>query len=389
MKKMAAKDRVLPGRERPMNESEGRVSCVYGAYYSLLEAPDFVLERRGRPRGRLRLAPIERAGFRLRHPIVVGDVIRFERPDESSEAWITAVDARRNVLCRGSGRELHALGANLDLALVVLSLADPPPRWGFADRFLASAWAEGIEAGLVLTKSDLPAAGEIDVNTMIEVYTRLEYPLFRLDARGGDAASRDELARLRSALAGRTTLLAGQSGAGKSTLLNSLAEQELQRVADISRSTGKGRHTTTNSFLRRVDQALIIDTPGVREWGVHHLDRLSIMHSYPELRVAAAHCEFQDCDHGSEARGCAVQALLQHSRDEALAFYDNPDTEDGEQLAALPPFQEGLVHPERYRSLAAMLSTHGLIDRIRTGDYIRATGRIRSGRLRDPNVGAD
>ncbi|MBX7057135.1 MAG: ribosome small subunit-dependent GTPase A [Leptospirales bacterium] len=372
------------GRERPMSDPLALISCVYGAYYSLLCLPELTTEYRARPRGRLRLPHAEResrADFRERHRLAVGDEVRYALPPGEKEAWITDLLPRRNVLYRGAGRELQSLGANLDLALVVLSLASPPPRWGFVDRFLASASEAGVPAGIVFTKTDQIAEDSPDIEVMIEVYRKLCYPVWRLDARGG-AQWQPVLEELKSRLCNCTTLLAGHSGAGKSTLLNSLAGRPLQRIGEISAATGKGRHTTTNAALHLFDRCRLIDTPGVREWGIHHLSREQILLSFPELRSLADECEFHDCQHLPESRGCQLQQRLQLSRQRALDYYQDPEREDAALEQSLPPFEAELVHPERYHSLALMLSNHGLIDRIRMGDYIRATGRVRSGKLR-------
>lgn len=376
-------------------QRSGIISRVYGAYYDILELPELTRTRRGRLRGKLRLEKGRPENARERHLLIVGDRVSFEEDPGAPDVAIEAMLPRRNAVHRGGAYEDHALGANIDQAAAVISLAQPGPRWGFLDRFLASCYAGEAPAWIVFTKADLapdePEAAEI--YEMIDVYRALGYRTFLLDLLRGEPAA--ELAELRRLIASGVTLLAGPSGAGKSSLLNLLLGRTLQRTGEISASTGKGRHTTTNSSLyyEPDSRALLIDTPGVKEWGLHHLDRRIILESFPELHAVAGDCRYADCDHGPAARDCAVQDVLRRSRERALAVYAAADAADEADEAdetlrdqsEAAPDDAGLIHPDRYRSLAALLESLEYTDRIRTGDYIKPTGRVRTGRLRSPD----
>jgi ribosome biogenesis GTPase / thiamine phosphate phosphatase len=363
-------------------ERSGIISRVYGAYYDILELPDLSRTRRGRLRGRLRLEKGRPENARERHLLIVGDRVNFLEDPGAEDVAIEALLPRRNAIRRGGAYEDHALGANIDQAAAVISLAQPGPRWGFLDRFLASCYAGDAPAWIVFTKADLAPAepNAAEIFEMIALYRALGYRTFLLDLLLGQPA--DELAELRRLIARGVTLLAGPSGAGKSSLLNLLLGRTLQRTGEISASTGKGRHTTTNSSLyyESDSSALLIDTPGVKEWGLHHLDRRTILESFPELHAVSGECRYADCDHAPGARDCAVQALLRRSRERALAAYADEDAVD-----KADDTDAGLIHPDRYRSLAALLESLEYTDRIRTGDYIKPTGRVRTGRLRSPD----
>lgn len=378
---------------------EGIISKIFGAYYNLRPLPDCSAELRGRLRGKLRLEKRQPEHSRYRHLIMVGDRVEFDAPTSpGADVRITDLHERRNAVHRGTSTEIQSLGANLDRAFGVMSLASPRPRWGFLDRFLVSCNAGGVAAEVVLTKPDLVAAEEQEsVRRMIELYRGLGYPVYVLNGPAGEPL--EEVARIRAAAASGVSLLAGQSGTGKSTLLNLLMEASLQETGDISRQTGKGRHTTTNSSMFRhpASGALWIDTPGVREWGVQHLERRELFAAFPEIAPHTDECEYRDCQHEPDQDGCAVQACIEESRQRALDYYARLEAEeeeaagrgdaaDEEDFASdVPPFEPGYLHPERYRSLRNMLAGLGQFqDRIRGGDYKKATGRVRSGKLR-PN----
>ncbi len=370
--------------KKPDGSKIGIVSIIYGAYYNILPLPDLTPELRGRLRGKLRLEKSKADNTRLRHLIMVGDRVRYSpggRGDD--EVIIEGLEERRNALFRTSTHEQHALGSNVDQAVLVTSLADPEPNFRFVDRFLAGCYAGGVEPILLFTKTDLLKADDPESEyklALVDEYRELRYRAFTANLLAEPAEK--SLLELRELLASGTTLLAGRSGTGKSTLLNQLMGDDVQKTGAVSSTTGKGRHTTTNSTLVTRDRAMFIDTPGVKEWGILHLNRVDVIESFRELQGAAENCPFANCEHRPEDGHCEVQKLLKLFRElyleEEAAEDDTDDSENhgGDSEDALPDL---IMSPERLESLYALLESLRQPDRIRTGDYIKSTGRMRSG----------
>lgn len=375
----------------------GIISRVYGAYYNLrpLDAPDQELS--GQLRGRLRLesrATKKKAaqdpygdGMQERHLLIVGDHVQYSEqkggPRAGHNVVIESLDKRRNSVYRSTASELHALGANLDRAIVLISLSQPRPRWGFLDRFLAACYAGDVPAHIVFSKPDLiDDADRADLERMIDLYRAgLGYGVSVLDLVREEP--RTEIEALLGQVRSGVTLLAGQSGTGKSTLMNLLLGGQVQETGSISASTGKGRHTTTNSRLMVSEdlRMFLIDTPGVKEWGVQHLSAAEILASYPEINAVIGECRFNDCAHQPEQDGCAVLALLERSRETYAEYFLNIEEIEENPDVAVPSWSAEFVHPERLRSLSGMLDSLQYDLRIRTGDFIKPTGRLRKDRI--------
>jgi ribosome biogenesis GTPase / thiamine phosphate phosphatase len=231
---------------------------------------------------------------------------------------------RRNQIARRSAVPMpgaHAfeqvIAANLDRAAPVFAAAEPAPKWNLLDRYLVSAEAAGLPALVCITKLDLaPADPRDDFWQELETYRRIGYPLILVSAVSG--AGMEEL---RVALRGRITVLLGKSGVGKTTLLNALQPGLGLQVNAVSQATGKGKHTTTHQELFPLQPAggstenddsggAIIDTPGVREFGLWdiHPDDLALF--FPEMRPLVGRCRFGlDCGHDEEP-GCAIRKAV-------------------------------------------------------------------------------
>lgn len=388
----------------------GIISRIYGAYYNLRPLPGLEGELSGQLRGRLRLesrstkkksaAKPWGESMRQRHLLIVGDHVKYSISDRADKmksgpaasaespgataVTIDSLETRRNAVYRSTASELHALGANLDRAIVLMSLNQPRPRWGFLDRFLASCHAGGVPAHIVFSKPDLvEELDRADLERMIALYRDgLGYGVSVIDLVHEEPAS--EVESLVRAVQSGVTLLAGHSGTGKSTLTNLLLGGRVQKTGSISESSGKGRHTTTNSrmMISADHRMFLIDTPGVKEWGVLHLSPDEILTSFPEIEPATRECRFRDCTHQREQDGCAVQELLLRSRDLYAEYFDNIEEIEKDPNVAIPPYSTECVHPERLRSLEAMLDSLHYSLKIRTGDFIKATGRMRNGRIK-------
>ena len=289
--------RVRPGRSsrprtrtRPRHEeaAAGVVVAVDRGRYTCAVDGRLVVAMRARELGRRGVV----VGDRVH---VVGDV----SGDEGALARIVRIEDRTSVLRRSAddddttveGRQERVIVANADQLVIVCALADPPPRTGFIDRCLVAAYDADIEPLLCLTKADLAKPDDL-----LDYYAELDLPhvLCWPDR---------PLETLQAALAGRWSVLIGHSGVGKSTLVNRLVPDAARAVGEVS-AIGKGRHTSTSAVALRLpgQDGWIVDTPGVRSFGIAHVDPDNVLHGFPELVDATANCP-PNCDHlGTAAR---------------------------------------------------------------------------------------
>ena len=214
---------------------------------------------------------------------------------------------------------LKPVAANIDQILVVIA-PYPQPHANLIDRYLVAAEAVGIEPVLLLNKTDLldsePGLREA-VDALLAPYPELGYRVLRTSAKSGGA---DGLA---AALRGRTSVFVGQSGVGKSSLVNMLLPEADIKVGALSENTLKGTHTTTTATLSHLDcGGALIDSPGIREFGLWHMSREQVEQGFREFRPLLGHCRFRDCRHESEP-GCAVLAAVEEGsiREERLDSY--------------------------------------------------------------------
>jgi ribosome biogenesis GTPase len=243
-----------------------------------------------------------------RRGVVVGDrvgIVGDTSGDEGALARIVRIDERTSVLRRTAdddettveGRQERVVVANAEQLVIVSSLADPPPRTGFIDRCLVAAYDADIEPLLCLTKADL--AGP---DALLAYYAELDLPylLCRPD---------QPLVRLEEALREQLSVLVGHSGVGKSTLVNRLIPAADRAVGEVS-AIGKGRHTSTSAVaLALPGGGWIVDTPGIRSFGIAHVDPDNVLHGFPELVDASANCP-PNCDHLGGSPDCGLDALV-------------------------------------------------------------------------------
>ena len=241
----------------------------------------------------------------LGNTVVVGD--RVTVAAEAEVLMITAVEPRRNTFSRRAAGERpveQVLASNLDQLVLVTSIAEPAFSPGFTDRVLAQAEHSGLPARLVINKLDLDAAHE--AGAVLAAYAHAGYAGHTVCAKSGAGID-----ALRDVCRGLRSLFVGHSGVGKSTLLNALDPTLDLKSARVIEKTGKGRHTTTAAWLLRGASGIeLIDTPGVRSFGLWGIEAAELERAYPEFLPHLGHCRFKDCSHSAEP-GCAVRAAVE------------------------------------------------------------------------------
>lgn len=241
-----------------------------------------------------------------RSTLAVGDRVRIERANDGS--WqLTEVLPRRSVLSRPdplNPRVQRLIAANIDLVVHVVSLKSPPLRAGLIDRVLIAVGRGGARAAIAVNKIDLVELREEALDPL-QVYERTGIPIVACSARTGEG-----IAALRAIIEGKTSAFVGHSGVGKSSILNALDARLDLATGDV-RKRGTGRHTTTASTLHDLGgNTLVIDTPGVREFGLWDLSIEELRHSFPEFEEASESCRFNDCTHIHEP-DCEVKRRVE------------------------------------------------------------------------------
>ena len=245
-------------------------------------------------------------GIRSTNQVAVGDRVTVD-----GDGWITDISDRRNYIIRKSinlSKQSHILAANVDQALLVVTVSCPQTSTTFIDRFLASAEAYRVPVVLVFNKTDLLDDDERRYQQMmVTLYQTIGYECRQISAERGDGV--DEL---RPLLENKITLLSGNSGVGKSTLINRLVPGANLRTAEISEAHQAGQHTTTFSEMISLGAGYLIDTPGIKGFGTFDMEVEEIGHYFPEIFHTSANCRYGNCTHTHEP-GCAViQAVEQH-----------------------------------------------------------------------------
>ncbi|MEZ7831171.1 MAG: small ribosomal subunit biogenesis GTPase RsgA [Gammaproteobacteria bacterium] len=237
--------------------------------------------------------------------LVTGDLVVWS-DDGADGGVILALGQRRNFFGRPSPEgQFKAIAANIDSVLVVFA-SSPTPHVSLIDRYLVAIEQLHLTAVLVLNKLDLLNHEELtELDHMLSPYRSIGYPLYKVSAEDGRG-----MPELEQALANQTTILVGQSGVGKSSLLNKLNSGKLADVAPLSATWARGTHTTTTSSLYHMRGFDLIDSPGIREFGLGHIDEQQVFDGFIEFRPFAGSCKFRDCSHTAEP-DCAIQAALE------------------------------------------------------------------------------
>ena len=255
-------------------------------------------------------------GIRSTNPVAVGDRVELSSPStgggQEGACFITEIEDRRNYIIRKSinlSKQSHILAANVDQALLVVTVVKPETSTTFIDRFLASAEAYRVPVILLFNKTDLLNEDEQRYQQMmVDLYETVGYECHAISAERGDGVE-----ELRPLLEGKITLLSGNSGVGKSTLINRLIPHANQRVADISEAHQTGMHTTTFSEMipltadrsTLTETSWLIDTPGIKGFGTFDMEKEELTSYFKEIFEFSKQCRFSDCTHTHEP-GCAV-----------------------------------------------------------------------------------
>ena len=300
---------------------KGLVIKNTGSWYTVLTDDGQTID--SKIKGRFRLDDI-----RSTNPIAVGDRVTI-RPNTEGTALITDIEERRNYIIRRSSnlsKQCHIIAANVDQAVLVVTVAHPETSTTFIDRFLASAEAYSVPVVLLFNKTDLLNEEEQQTQQLlIDIYSAIGYQCLQASAINGEG-----IPQLLKLLTGKITVFSGNSGVGKSTLLNTLVPGLNLRTAAISEAHDTGMHTTTHSeMIMAPTGGWFIDTPGIKGFGSFDMKPEEITSYFPELFKIAGGCRFSNCTHTHEP-GCAVlEALERH-----------------------------LIAPSRYQSYLSMLDDH-------------------------------
>ena len=288
-----------------MNEASGLVIRNTGSWYTV-KTDDGGQLVDCKIKGNFRLK-----GIRSTNPVAVGDRVTIV-PNQEGTAFITAIHDRRNYIIRKSSnlsKQSHIIAANVDLAVLVVTVNYPETATTFIDRFLASAEAYRIPVVLVFNKTDLLTDEELHYQQMmIDLYDTVGYEAIALSAETGEG-----MEKLEAALKDKTTVMSGNSGVGKSTLINRLIPGVNLKTAEISDAHNQGMHTTTFSeMLQLPSGGYIIDTPGIRGFGTFDIEPEELTGYFKEIFHFSKDCRFNNCTHTHEP-GCAVlKALEEH-----------------------------------------------------------------------------
>lgn len=291
---------------------EGVVLRSTGSFYDVLTAngQKYVCKVRGK---------IRLEGIKESNPVAVGDRVVFETDNEIGS--ISEILPRTNHILRQSVKKTghsHVLAANVDQTFLVVTLAFPKTSLGFIDRFLVSAESFRIPQTLIFNKQDLLDNEGLELqNAIIYMYEKIGVPGISI------SALEDNHEIIKGLLTGKTTLFAGHSGVGKSTLLNKLHPDIDQKIGAISGFSDKGTHTTTFAEMFPIaENTFVIDTPGIKEWGLVDMNSQELSDYFPEMRELRLECKFGSrCLHVNEPK-CAIIPAVERG-EIALSRYES------------------------------------------------------------------
>ncbi len=287
---------------------KGIVYKSTGSWYTVKTAEGATYECRIKGKFRMK-------GIKSTNPIAVGDVVVFELENTTDE-WlgiITEIDDRKNYIIRKSvnlSKQTHIIAANIDQVFLMITLNNPKTYTLFIDRFLATSVAYDIPAVLLFNKIDTYTEAELDeIKYLAAMYREIGYTCIGISATTGK-----NIVQVIDLMKGKTSMFAGHSGVGKSTLINSMDPHLNLKTVEISEQHLQGQHTTTFAEMFDLDfDARIIDTPGIKGFGIVDMEKEEIGDYFPEFFQLKADCKFNNCLHLDEPQ-CAVKEALEKNK---------------------------------------------------------------------------
>ncbi|HEY0897574.1 MAG TPA: ribosome small subunit-dependent GTPase A [Sphingobacteriaceae bacterium] len=303
---------------------QGLIIKSTGSWYRVLSEAGKEIDCRIKGKFRIK-------GIVTTNPLAVGDHVDFEMEPDQATGIITRLHERRNYIIRKSinlSRQAQIIAANLDQAYLIVTLASPRTSLGFIDRFLVTAEAYDIPAGIIFNKLDLFSDEGLEILAEYqEIYTNLGYLCYQVSAM-----NHTNIDQIRELLTDKVTLFTGHSGVGKSTLINAILPDLDLKTGEVSEWSDKGQHTTTFAEMFTLPfGGFLIDTPGIRELGIIDIEKQELGHFFPEMRSRMKACRFHNCRHINEP-GCAVLEALEEGEiepsryDSYLSIYHGNDT---------------------------------------------------------------
>ncbi|MFN8283076.1 MAG: ribosome small subunit-dependent GTPase A [Chitinophagales bacterium] len=285
-----------------MTNLKGRIIQTTGSWYQVLLDGEIISARL---KGKFKLEELDTT-----NPIAVGDFVTLEKTDKH-EFIINEIHARNNYIIRQSPRnkhQRHIIASNIDLALLIVTIAQPRTSLGFIDRFIAAAESFHIPVKIVINKIDLIVS---EKEKEIYEYLTLIYPQIGYEIFSVSAINKNGISDLKSVLQNKTILVAGHSGVGKSTLLNCINKDLNLKTGKISEKWGKGMHTTTFATMFEIlPNSFIIDTPGIKEFMLLQVEPEEVSGYFIDIKAFSENCQFNNCLHQNEPN-CAVKQAVE------------------------------------------------------------------------------
>lgn len=283
----------------------GLVTKSTGSWYEVRKQDGVIINCR--LRGQFRIS-----GNKNTNPVVVGDYVVFNL-EKDNTGYISKIEQRKNYIDRKStklSKINHLIASNIDIAFLIITLKDPRTSLGFIDRFLIAAEGFRIPVCLVFNKMDIYNREEIKVvNRLIEIYQKIGYECLQTSISNGMG-----MESLLAKIKGKVCLFSGHSGVGKSAIINYLYPHLNLKVGEISQYHSKGKHTTTFAQMFPLDNnSFLIDTPGIKEFGLIQYSKEEIRDYFPEIRQYNNKCKYNNCLHLHEP-GCAVIKAVEEGK---------------------------------------------------------------------------
>ncbi len=286
----------------------GTVYKSTGSWYTVKAASGTFIECRMKGKFRMK-------GIKSTNPIAVGDLVEYEleATSDTVTGTIFKIQNRKNYIVRKSvnlSKQLHIIAANIDQVFLLITITNPPTTTGFIDRFLVTAEAYGIETILIFNKIDTLDNESSDEQLYLQhVYQEIGYKCLRASAKNGKG-----IEQIKDLMLGKVSMFSGHSGVGKSTLVNALEPSLNLKTKTISEQSRQGQHTTTFAEMYDLSfAAQIIDTPGIKGFGIVDMEPAEISGYFPEFFKLKDQCKFNNCLHKDEPN-CAIKAALENDK---------------------------------------------------------------------------